>query len=1627
MLDAESLAEQAAGIAALDRRKNIALSLAQANGKADEGAKEAQRRAAQLMDAQIDAVRGDLSSKNDRMRASLAARLRERQDALAALERDGGVDPRGLENLIDETMSELSALKKEAFTKEALAADAQEELRKDNLLQQAQAIQAGDDETLAQLRDTASRTLASLDTSRAALDDEQMRRRAAMQARLDARKHHREQITKTEEASQGEESKTAPGPTAAQVQEPVLAASAEADVREAWSDAAAAENKLAAVNLATRQQEQIAAAAQKGATEKEIQALERRAEEESAALSRDLESHVSQRKLELEKRLKLRKEQREANVERLAALKKRSEAQANARTQGNLSAGEVAAVREQEAATAREVALVKAQASAILEEEEQEIVAGLAAVENAAAAQQQAEAAQRQQLVWDQVDAMRSGDEELVQGAMARQEGMMSVLKTGLDHERTHAADALHARMAARRARLETAAVAAAAATAQASGQQAVQPGSVEADAAVAAAAAAAVAAKAAQEQAAQEMDAEIMRLAAEADQAAQRHALDEEAKRQQQVLDEAEAIASGDKERLKKSQESFEKDMDSLKLDMKHQRERTVDGLQHRLDRRRKAKLAAEEANAAQRSKALATAQGKEQNTVQDKVDDTSAEWEAELAATLEQKKREAEAKGQAEVDALEREQALIRQELRKKQEREQAAMEATANAERTRALAELSQKLEAEKQSLMAGKEKELQASLQNATADEAKRIQEEFRGEADRAAQGRAEEQQKKKSQLAKRLAAKKAKKALELQRRHQSEMTVEVQAQNDDKSAAESKQVKAAEAAAIEALVKSSDGETLPEAQLGKAIEMAMEGRHAAETEDLMSRQFGERSTAIQHALEQCLEDKATERTAILATAADADAVKDKIDDLEQAFKRKMKTAKEQAVAGVEPKHAEETLALRQKQFLEVRQQFKQLAPEDVIRNQMAEQAAAAEAEMEAFKAEMEHERAERVEKLRIAKKEYEAKLRADADAELKELEEEHAQQVERDNKEHARAMDEKRQRLVADKARLEEKASAADGEINEERRAQLMKSVDADMAKLSGEMNEKRDRDRKRLEARLLKKRMARKQASTRRINIEVEEKEMEAAKEISRADESVAKIISERANMSKVVWAAAMDGVGAGAGSGGLAARFVKKAALKWKSNVRKGRERRAAERQAKRLRSKLTEASGESKDDSSGPTSAAQSVANAADVESRTISASREKAIYSKIADIEGMLAKIFTAIETGSAQMPGSGGSPNAAVDAPIYVDRRDATLACEGRLEIKSEASLNAREAMRFRFAQRALELMDMGPGSSDPANQVTIVPATALPANDNTHNAFRNSFHWDPTTRSLYVRVERMENVGEFVMVLMHSLAHIKVNPKDVSNDNDPEFRETFFHAMRGCTQSLFQHPQELDVLDGPRGNGGSGGPAAATMSRQIKKRTSIDHAALAARSVLAGQTPTFGDSPIGATSATSPGGGGGSKGLINRITHYESFRRNPKLTKYLSSLDSVDSGLGSLTEVDAMADGHVSEPSTGTPRKMVSIDEHAASKSLESNLRMNMKLLDERIEASNKELATALEAGDEAEVSEVQDTLTMLQRARAEKESQLEAMKNKTGSERDLWAASAAEERIKNIRSKLSGF
>ena len=57
-------------------------------------------------------------------------------------------------------------------------------------------------------------------------------------------------------------------------------------------------------------------------------------------------------------------------------------------------------------------------------------------------------------------------------------------------------------------------------------------------------------------------------------------------------------------------------------------------------------------------------------------------------------------------------------------------------------------------------------------------------------------------------------------------------------------------------------------------------------------------------------------------------------------------------------------------------------------------------------------------------------------------------------------------------------------------------------------------------------------------------------------------------------------------------------------------------------------------------------------------------------------------------------------------------------------------------------------------------------VTLLLADKLPSNTQlTRNAYRNSFYFDSNNQILYMRKERLENIGEFVLVLIHCLAHL----------------------------------------------------------------------------------------------------------------------------------------------------------------------------------------------------------------------------------------------------------------------
>jgi len=73
---------------------------------------------------------------------------------------------------------------------------------------------------------------------------------------------------------------------------------------------------------------------------------------------------------------------------------------------------------------------------------------------------------------------------------------------------------------------------------------------------------------------------------------------------------------------------------------------------------------------------------------------------------------------------------------------------------------------------------------------------------------------------------------------------------------------------------------------------------------------------------------------------------------------------------------------------------------------------------------------------------------------------------------------------------------------------------------------------------------------------------------------------------------------------------------------------------------------------------------------------------------------------------------------------------------------------------------------------------------VVPAKSLPSSKG-RNAYGNSYYYDPSTLTLYLRAERMENPGEMQMILAHAHAHIRCNNDD---DQSPDFQREFYTAL-----------------------------------------------------------------------------------------------------------------------------------------------------------------------------------------------------------------------------------------------
>jgi len=81
----------------------------------------------------------------------------------------------------------------------------------------------------------------------------------------------------------------------------------------------------------------------------------------------------------------------------------------------------------------------------------------------------------------------------------------------------------------------------------------------------------------------------------------------------------------------------------------------------------------------------------------------------------------------------------------------------------------------------------------------------------------------------------------------------------------------------------------------------------------------------------------------------------------------------------------------------------------------------------------------------------------------------------------------------------------------------------------------------------------------------------------------------------------------------------------------------------------------------------------------------------------------------------------------------------------------------------------------------------------LPARTHDAHRYAENSFQHSFHFDPHSRLLFIRLERMEEVGIFTLLLIHCISHIKAG---TWSDNHPTFQQHFQTSIAAICAQLF---------------------------------------------------------------------------------------------------------------------------------------------------------------------------------------------------------------------------------------
>nr|XP_048273263.1 uncharacterized protein LOC125388932 isoform X3 [Myodes glareolus] len=121
------------------------------------------------------------------------------------------------------------------------------------------------------------------------------------------------------------------------------------------------------------------------------------------------------------------------------------------------------------------------------------------------------------------------------------------------------------------------------------------------------------------------------------------------------------------------------------------------------------------------------------------------------------------------------------------------------------------------------------------------------------------------------------------------------------------------------------------------------------------------------------------------------------------------------------------------------------------------------------------------------------------------------------------------------------------------------------------------------------------------------------------------------------------------------------------------------------------------------------------------------------------------------------------------------------------------------LSAWEFVVYQYGLSILHLLI--PQMQAPVTTLQI--ASHLPAVEVSGNAFKGSFFYQSTEKTLFVRRECLASVGSFILLLIHCLAHITTG--DFNQDSNPRFLGLFYEGLKAYFKEAFSTTLQMSAV------------------------------------------------------------------------------------------------------------------------------------------------------------------------------------------------------------------------------